>query len=139
MLRHAATSDLEPLLAFLKANKLVLDGIEPHLQHFFVRLENEKITASGGLEVYGNAALLRSVAVMPRAQGSGTALVRHLLAYARSLGVQKVVLLTETAPDFFAKLGFEVVARNAVPEALKASVEFRGACAEGAVAMRLVL
>lgn len=139
MLHHAKQSDLEPLLAFLKANKLVLEGVKEHLQHFFVRLEDDKITAAGGLEVYGDTALLRSVAVMPQAQGNGTKLVRHLLKYARALGVREVVLLTETAPDFFAKLGFKVVARDDVPEALKVSVEFRGACADSAVAMRLVL
>jgi amino-acid N-acetyltransferase len=137
MLRRADHADLEPLLAFLKANKLVLEGI--NFEHFWVQLEDGVVTASGGLEVYGEVALLRSVAVAVRGQGLGRELVQQLLEYAKSLGVNEVVLLTKTAESFFAKIGFVVSSREAVSEAVKTSVEFRGACPDSAVVMRLGL
>jgi amino-acid N-acetyltransferase len=139
MLRRAEEADLEPLLAFLTANKLVLEGVTEHLEHFWLHFENGAVQASGGLEVYGQAALLRSVAVTTQGQGTGTAVVCHLLEQAQALGVREVVLLTETAQEFFAKLGFVVSSREEVPEAVKQSVEFRGACPDSAVVMRLEL
>ena len=63
-------------------------------------------------------------------------LVTALCAHARDHGITSIFLLTETAQAFFLHLDFSRVERSEVPDAVKASVEFRGACPASAVAMR---
>ena len=54
---------------------------------------------AGGLELFGDVALLRSLVVSSetRSSGMGTALVRHAESYALSQGVRTLYLLTTTA------------------------------------------
>ncbi|MFZ5540712.1 MAG: GNAT family N-acetyltransferase, partial [Pseudomonadota bacterium] len=90
-----------------------------------------------GAELYGADALLRSVAVAPEAQrrGAGSALVAQALAIARSRGVRSVYLLTASAAPFFERLGFRSIDASRVPAAVRASVEFNGACPSCATVM----
>ena len=85
------------------------------------------IVGTAGLEVYGNAALLRSVAVDPawRGTGLGRLVTERALDDARSAGASEVYLLTTTAEDYFPRVGFASVARECVPAALMASEEFQ--------------
>ncbi len=46
------------------------------------------------------------------------------------------VLLTTTAEDWFPRFGFVRIARDAVPAALHASAELRGACPASAAVMQ---
>ena len=59
------------------------------------------------------------------------------LVLARERGVSAIFLLTTTAEDFFPRFGFERVSRAAVPESVRASVEFQSACPASAVVMAL--
>lgn len=63
----------------------------------------------------------------------------RVLDRARAQGVHEVILLTETAPTYFPRFGFEPVTRAEAPEAVTASVEFKGACCATAAVMRLRL
>jgi len=92
----------------------------------------------GGLQRRGDHALLRSVAIEESARGAGhgRALCERLLAEAAAEGVESVYLLTTTAPDFFASLGFEAVDRESAPEALRETAEFADLCPDAAVCMR---
>jgi amino-acid N-acetyltransferase len=116
-------------------------GVKEHLEHFTLALDGPRLVGVAGLEVYGDAALLRSVAVNSslRGQGVGAELVRHSLETARGMKVNAVVLLTATAEDYFPRFGFRVVPRDAVPNGVKQSLEFRGACPDSATAMHLRL
>ena len=89
------------------------------------------------LELAGESAHLRSIAVVDGrdGEGTGTMLVAHAIRYARRAGVREVVLATETAERFFANLGF---AREGTLEALpEVFREHMTSCAETAVVMRL--
>jgi amino-acid N-acetyltransferase len=55
---------------------------------------------------------------------------------ARASGVTELLLLTETAESWFARLGYQVIDRASVPADVARSVEFVTACADTAVAMR---
>jgi N-acetylglutamate synthase-like GNAT family acetyltransferase len=66
----------------------------------------------------------------------GQALVRALLVHATSRGIRELYLLTTTAEEFFRWFGFERIAREAVPEPVRASVEFRESCPASATVMR---
>ena len=54
-------------------------------------------------------------------------------------GITTVVLLTTTAEDYFPRFGFERTDRSVVPEEVRESAEFRGACPASATVMQLVL
>jgi amino-acid N-acetyltransferase len=62
-------------------------------------------------------------------------LVEALLEHAESDGVADVYLLTTTAEEYFPKFGFARTTRAAVPDAVKLSAEFRGACPDTAIVM----
>jgi len=95
------------------------------------------VIACAALELYGDAALLRSVAVSPdhRGEGLGQKVTQGALALARHQGVRRIYLLTETADRFFPRLGFRRITRHQVEPAVRQSVEFRSACPESAVVM----
>ncbi|HVY47949.1 MAG TPA: arsenic resistance N-acetyltransferase ArsN2 [Minicystis sp.] len=137
--RPARPSDAPRVLELLGAAGLPLDGVCEHLDAFRVAEDDaRRVIAAGGLEVYGDAALLRSVVVArdARAGGVGRALVRELAGDARSRGARTLFLLTTTARAYFEGLGFETIPRADAPAALAASAELRGACPASAVMMR---
>jgi amino-acid N-acetyltransferase len=137
----ATAADLPRVLALLALHQLPLEGLEEHLATLLVARHGPQIVGSAALEVYADGALLRSVAVSPDVQGHGVG--RLLTEAALSLGVvvgtRAIYLLTTTAEGYFPRLGFERTDRDAVPESVKASVEFRSACPASAVVMRKVL
>ena len=94
-----------------------------------------------GLERAGDAALLRSLAVVPRSRdrGIGTLLVKHIEREAAALGVRQLALLTETAEPFFARLGYRVVGRDTIANALQETAEFRALCPDSAICMTKAL
>jgi amino-acid N-acetyltransferase len=141
IMRQATPHDWPKIAALLAAADLPLAGAEAHLSDFFLTYRDDVLIGSAGLERYGVTALLRSVAVssIERGQGLGQALVQQALAYAASLGVRQMVLLTTTAVDFFLRFGFKPISRVEVPLAAQASVEFQDACPASATVMSLVL
>lgn len=140
-LRPARPDDLAAVRSLLTDAKLPLDGVPADLAHFFVAEQDGKVVGAIGLESYGPAALLRSAVVSPALRGTGVGerLVRALLDAARAGGAREVVLLTTTAERWFPRFGFERIARDDAPASLRASEEFRGACPDSAVTMRLTL
>jgi amino-acid N-acetyltransferase len=137
-LRLATSDDLPEILALLGDSKLPVAGVREALSHFIVAYRADRLVGVVGFEAYGRYALLRSAAVRSSEQGSGLgrALVEQLLAEAERNGVRELYLLTTTAQRWFVRFGFEEVARDDVPEAVRRSVEFNGACPETAVVMR---
>lgn len=100
-----------------------------------------RLIGTASLEVYGRSALLRSVAIQGdyRGQGTGKRLVEAALAFARKRQVKRVYLLTETAAGFFQRVGFRVIARDEVDEAVQRSAEFASLCPQSATCMTLEL
>jgi amino-acid N-acetyltransferase len=133
--------DLNAVLILLADAALPQEGVHEHFQHFLVARGDGRVIGSVGMERYGLSALLRSLAVAPayRGQGLGRALVERLLQEAREQGVKRIFLLTETAPEFFPRFGFRRIAREETDVVVQQSVEFRTACCQSAVCMRLNL
>lgn len=94
-----------------------------------------------GLQCADGGALVRSLAVAPpyRGQGWGRQLLATLERDAYGLGIQQLVLLTETAQAFFAAQGYAVVDRTHVPEELQQTAEFRSLCPASAICMTKLL
>ena len=101
--------------------------------------EDGSVLATATLDVFGDSALLRSVAVRPdlRTSGLGSLAVAAATRNAASDGVRTIWLLSETAPEFFANLGFSTVGRDELPPTVAASPHAAGC--ESATAMRLAL
>jgi amino-acid N-acetyltransferase len=137
----AMPGDAEAIAELLTASALPLDGALACLGCAVVARVDERLVGCAALELYGPDALLRSVAVAGALHGRGVGrrLVAVALDLARDRGVATVYLLTTTAEAFFHHLGFERVAREAVPAAVRASVEFTSACPASAVVMRTAL
>jgi amino-acid N-acetyltransferase len=140
-IRLAKANELSPVLELVKANRLPVAGLAEHVANLLVAVEQDRIVGSAALEIYGAAALLRSVAVEPakRGRGLGVALTRAALDLARTRGGRGVYLLTDTAAEFFARLGFRRVPRAEAEPAVGASVEFTTVCPASATCMRLSL
>jgi len=133
----AAPTDLPAILELLAASKLPRASIEAHVASTLVARDDSGIVGSAALELYGAAALLRSVAVATerRGQGLGAALTVAALDLARRRGVRTVYLLTETAGQFFPKFGFAAITRAQVEPAVLESPEFTTACPKSAMVM----
>ena len=126
----ARSSELPAVLTLLDRSGLPQAGLADHLVTTLVARDEDQVVGSAALELYGAAALLRSVAVAStlRGEGLGQRLTRAALDLARDRGVATVYLLTETTGDFFTRFGFHAIDRSAVDAAVQQSVEFRGAC-----------
>jgi amino-acid N-acetyltransferase len=137
----AEPRDLEAVLGLLEAATLPRDGVAEHFGEFLVARGPGEVVGCVGLERYGPAGLLRSLAVAPphRGQGLGRLLAQRMVEAARRRGVARLFLLTETAPDFFPQFGFVRIERADADPAVQTSVEFRTACCQSAVCMRLDL
>lgn len=136
-LRPATREDLPAISRLLAESALPLDGVAESLFDFVVATGGDEIVGVGGLEVRGEDALLRSVAVAPRwrTRGVGRALVTRLLAGAEGRGLRALYLLTTTAERWFPSFGFERITRDEVPAPVRATSEFTTACPSTATVM----
>ena len=140
---NASADDLQAILDLLSQVQLPLDGVAENLSGFLIaRDESSRLIATIGLERHGNTALLRSAAVAPEYQGCGigSRLTERLLERATNNGMERVVLLTSTASDFFARrFGFCETSRTAFDKDLAASSEWNLPRCSSAVCMSLDL
>ena len=61
-IRSAETKDRASICALLESVGLPVEGVADHLHDFIVLVETGELVGTGGLEVYGHEALLRSLA-----------------------------------------------------------------------------
>jgi len=140
-IERAHPDDVAAVEALLSAAGLPLEGAADALATGVVARDGEMVVGAAAVERFGDAALLRSVVVAPDRRGSG--LGRQVVAAAESLaqdeGVRVMYLLTETAVDWFPRLGYDIVPREVAVAAVGESIEFTTVCATSSVSMRRVL
>jgi len=142
ILRPAGAADLDAARGLLRAANLPGDGLEDQFGPGYVVAEaGGRVIGLAGIERYDRWGLLRSAVVdaAHRGTGLGGRLTDDRLAWAGSMGLEAVYLLTTTAAPFFARRGFETVDRASAPAPLQASKEFATACPASATCMRLAL
>lgn len=140
-IREAADADREAVAQLLVSNNLPLAGFLEHYGSFVVATDGERVVGAAGVELHGDAALLRSVvtAESHRGTGLGALLTDAAIVRAKSYGARSVSLLTTTAAMFFSARGFQVVPWSVLPPSLGASAELKGACPRSATAMHRTL
>ena len=135
--RPATPADLAGVERLLTRSGLPTDGVRDALATFVVAQAGNDIVGVAGLEVCCDNALLRSVAVADpwRSHGVGRALVTRVIADAEARGIPALYLLTTTAEHYFPKFGFRPIARDQVPDDIRATGEFTSVCCASAVVM----
>ena len=125
---RAKPSDLPTVFELLDECNLPKEGLTQAT--ILVARRRERIIGSAALEYFQASALLRSVAVNEpfRGRGVGVRLTKAALKLAKFNQVRSVYLLTETAAEFFSKLGFKTTPRSKVPKKVQASLEFTALC-----------
>lgn len=134
----AGADDLGDVRRLLASEGLPISDLEGQFPAAYVVVRaGVELIAAAALEVHGEVGLLRSVVVAAHHRGGGMAraLVEDRLRAAGAAGLRRVYLLTTTAPDYFARLGFERVPRTSAPLALQQSSEFASVCPGSAICM----
>jgi amino-acid N-acetyltransferase len=114
---------------------LPIDDLRPELlEHFLLAERDGEIVGIAGIEAYATTGLLRSVVVAGNSRGAGLGkkLVGALELAAQAAGIVDLWLLTIDAERFFARLGYDIVSRDSVPDAIRSSKEFAVLCPESA-------
>ena len=141
-IRTARSEDLPAVQVLLEEADLPVDGVADHFgEGCAVAKVEGSIVAAGGVEVYGEHGLLRSVVVSPqwRGHGLGERITRDRLRWEQYQGPSGVVLLTTTAGGYFPRLGFVPIARDKVPVDVRASGEFASICPASAAVLIVAL
>lgn len=138
VISSAQPSDLAVLEALLLRARLPILGLRDQQQHMLVARDGNRIVGCASVELYGDGALLRSVAVDAEygGRGIGSDLTRAALELAARRHVSAIYLLTETAERFFPRFGFEMIDRADVPPGVARSAEFAQGCCSSAYVMR---
>jgi len=138
-LRQALAEDWDAVRELLLASALPVDDLGPErLKGFLIAEEDDAIVGLIGLEVLGTKGLLRSLVVekTARRSGLGGKLIGALESAAEAAGITELWLLTIDAEQFFQRHNFEIVNREAAPDEIRCSEEFRALCPDSAYLMR---
>jgi amino-acid N-acetyltransferase len=133
----ASAQDLIAIRALLERSGLPTSDLESSQPQFAVIRQDDLVVAAGALQRFGSAALLRSVVVAPEHRGSGLGrrVVGELERLARAAEIKRLILLTQTAAEFFTRQGFRTIERSSAPQEMQASEEFRSLCPSSAICM----
>ncbi|MFN0159502.1 MAG: arsenic resistance N-acetyltransferase ArsN2 [Bacteroidota bacterium] len=140
-MRNARLTDLPCIEQMLLNESLPIAGVAEHLTTFLVAERDNAIIGAMGLELYGDTALLRSAVVIAHEKGAGIGgeLYDAIFATATSMNITRLLLLTNTAEEYFRRRGFRKIPQESVTGPVTSSVEFSGACPSHAACMELIL
>jgi N-acetylglutamate synthase-like GNAT family acetyltransferase len=127
MFRRATATDVPRMTELIAAADLPPLFIEEYLDGFVTAERAGKVIACGGLEIYDDCGVIRSVVVDPdsRGLGLGLQLAETLMADARTAGVGHIYLLTMDAWNFWLRLGFADVTFDEWREAARACWQYQ--------------
>ena len=140
-INQANSKNREAIISLLQSESLPVEDLPQDLRNFFTATGNGFIIGAIGLETYERNGLLRSLVVKSEYRKMKIAehLINELEKLAKDLRLQSIYLLTETAQAYFAKKGYETIARNEAPDSIMKSTEFSHVCPASAILMRKTL
>lgn len=134
--RPAEATELAAMKQLLAAHALPTGDFETAAVDWLVAVPDAGgVAGMVGLELIDREGLLRSLVATKQGAGVGSALLAAAEDVARSRGVRRLFLLTQTAEPFFAARGYARVERSDAPQALLATAEFRSLCPASATCM----
>ena len=135
--RTAVVQDIGQIENVLKKYNLPVNDILEYIDNFIVSEKENKIIGVGGYETLGEIALIRSIAVAQEYRGKsvGVNIYNLLERKIQDIGIKEVYLLTETATDYFRKLGFTIKERTSIPKVVTQTKQFKELCPSTAVVM----
>lgn len=109
-LRTGRPDEVEEISKLITSEGMPAREVDRWIDGFWVLDDGEKLVGCAGVEVYGEAAVLRSVMVAPdlRGIGEGVRIIERALDYMREKGARRCYLFTMTAQTWFPRFGFEV-------------------------------
>ncbi|UCI06454.1 arsenic resistance N-acetyltransferase ArsN2 [Mesorhizobium sp. B1-1-8] len=141
MIMERIAAGAQELCAALDLAALPSDDLGEPGGAFFRFADGGETVGFGGLERCGDDVLLRSIVIMPEARGKGLGrrAVSLLFEQARADGARHAYLLTTDAAPFFARLGFEPIARQSAPADILATRQAASLCPSTATLMARLL
>lgn len=138
MIVPALDEDHEAIMRMLDGMDMRTSDLSPAmLRAFLLQRDDGHVAGVVGLEIMGEAALLRSLAVdeNARRRGLGRALVHAAERHALERGVRRLFLLTTTAADFFANRGYRAIDKSQAPAPIRGTAQFSTLCPASSVLM----
>ncbi|AZG12744.1 MULTISPECIES: GNAT family N-acetyltransferase [Cupriavidus] len=125
-IRMAQPSDAPAIGAVLERCGLPVDDLPRLVGEFHVAVMDSQLVGCACAELFGDTAIVRSVAVLRewRDQGVASHLVNAVMMRARANGSRRAVLLTSTCPSYFARYGFSLIHASKLPPEVLESQEF---------------
>lgn len=122
-----AVWEREGLVAALAKAGLSTEDINAESALFWRFEQDDGPVGFGGLEIFGDHALLRSVVTLPpvRNRGIGAHIVALMETEARIRGCRTVWLATDDATDFFVRLGYHACDRAEAPKPVRDAAAFQ--------------
>lgn len=137
-MRLSDSPSLSQVVTLLGQCGLPSDDIREEYLSNFVLIENGGTPIGvAGLQVFGPAALVRSVGVAPayRKQGLGAELLAAVENKARDQGVRHLYLFTNDAQAYFASYGYAESSRCSAPAEIQGCSQFGSSCCGAATLM----
>jgi N-acetylglutamate synthase-like GNAT family acetyltransferase len=106
--RAGRVEDVARLEELLRAAHLPANRIVEYIEAFVIAEQDGTVVGGGGVEVYGDTALLRSVVIDEtlRGQGVGRGIAQRLMANAAEADAVDLYLYTYDSRPFWLRLGF---------------------------------
>ncbi len=142
IIEQAEPQQLQAVLKLLKECDLHTEDVADIFNgNFCIALNDSEIAGCCGMEIHGETALLRSVAVKNEYRENRLAerMVKERTARAGEQGTETVYLLTIDAENYFHRFGFVEVERSEVPSQIKQTYEYSNLCPIDAKVMKLMI
>ena len=125
--RAATADDVPAMSALIASENLPPFFIEEFLDGFIVSDRDGAMLACGGVEIYGDCAVIRSIVVAPegRGLGLGRRAAELLMEQGRERGASEFYLFTMDAWPFWQHLGFADVALDEWADAPRACWQYQ--------------
>lgn len=136
---RAASDDFQDIISLLTQCNLVTEDISNNsiINFLIARNLNKQLVGIIALDQYSNVGLLRSLAVVKdyRNRGIAKILVKKIEEIAAEENLDSLYLLTESAANFFYKLGYRIISRDAAPSPITNSMQFLYLCPSSSTCM----
>lgn len=139
-IKLAQHDEFAQIYELLSKSGLPIEGVNSDIGSYYIAF-NQGVMGVIGVEYYGAAAMLRSLAVKPQFKKSGVAkeLINHALQVMQTAGINDVYPLTTTAEGYMTHYGFSKIDRNEVPASVLASSALGNVCPSSSTCMKLTL